>query len=103
VLDAGVTINTGPDSYVYLSVNGSMSAVRVSADTTLVLEKMDRIRPGREGDTDTMLNLQGRLHSGPGPKGLGQFQVRDHDSAWSGWNSRDGLVGDCHCAGQRPV
>jgi hypothetical protein len=58
MLDAGVTINTGPDSYVYLNVNGSMSAVRVSADTTLVLEKMDRIGPGREGDTETMLNLQ---------------------------------------------
>ena len=57
-LDAGVTVTTGPDSYVYLSVNGSMSAVRVSADTTLVLEKMDRIGPGRDGDTETMLNLQ---------------------------------------------
>jgi len=57
-LDAGVTVITGPDSYVYLSVNGSMSALRVSADTTLVLEKMDRIGPGREGDTETMLNLQ---------------------------------------------
>jgi hypothetical protein len=58
MLDAGVTINTGPDSYVYLSVNGSMSAVRVSSDTTLVLEKMDRLSPGRDGDTETMLNLQ---------------------------------------------
>jgi hypothetical protein len=58
MLDAGVTITTGPDSYVYLNVNGSMSAVRVSADTTLVLEKMDRIGPGREGDTETMLNVQ---------------------------------------------
>jgi hypothetical protein len=57
-LDAGVTINTGPDSYVYLSVNGLMSAVRVSADTTLVLQTMDRIGTGREGDTETMLNLQ---------------------------------------------
>jgi hypothetical protein len=57
-LDAGVTVITGPDSYVYLSVNGSMSAVRVSADTTLILEKMDRIGPGRDGDTETMLNLQ---------------------------------------------
>jgi hypothetical protein len=57
-LEAGVTIITGPDSYAYLSVNGSMSAVRVSADTTLVLEKMDRIGSGREGDTETMLNLE---------------------------------------------
>jgi hypothetical protein len=57
-LEAGVTVITGPDSYVYLSVNGSMSAVRVSADTTLVLEKMDRIGAGREGDTETMLNLE---------------------------------------------
>jgi hypothetical protein len=56
-LDAGVTVITGPDSYAYLSVNGSMSAVRVSADTTLVLEKMDRIG-GREGDTETMLNVE---------------------------------------------
>jgi len=58
LLDAGVTINTGPDSYVYLNVNGSMSAVRVSAETTLVLQTMNRIGPGREGDTETMLNVQ---------------------------------------------
>jgi hypothetical protein len=57
MLDPGVTVNTGADSYVYLNINGSMSAVRVSAETTLVLEKMDRIG-GREGDTETMLNIQ---------------------------------------------
>jgi FecR protein len=58
MLDPGVTITTGPDSYIYLNINGSMSAVRVSADTTLILEKMDRIGSGREGDTETMLNIQ---------------------------------------------
>jgi len=57
-LEAGVTITTGPDSYVYLNVNGVASIVRVSADTTLVLDKMDCIGPQNQGDTETMLRLQ---------------------------------------------
>jgi len=95
VLDPGVTITTGADSYVYLNVNGQMSAIRVSAETTLILEKMDRIG-GHEGDTETMLNVQaGSI--------LGQVQIRDHNTAWSGWNSRDGLVGRRHLFGQRAI
>jgi hypothetical protein len=58
VLAAGVTITTGPDSYVYLDVNGTTSSMRVSADTTLVLKTMDRVGPRHEGDTETMLDLQ---------------------------------------------
>lgn len=58
-LVAGATITTGPDSYADISVNDGMSAlVRVSADTTLVLDKMDIIGAQREGDTETMLDLK---------------------------------------------
>jgi len=58
VLEAGATIATGPDSYVYLNVNGMTSSIRLSADTTLILKTMDRIGPRHEGDTETMLVLQ---------------------------------------------
>jgi len=57
-LDPGATIRTGPESVVYLSVNGLTSAVRVQADTTLVIPQMDRIGAAREGDTQTQLELK---------------------------------------------
>jgi hypothetical protein len=57
-LSVGDKITTGPDSFVYLSVNGLSSAVRIASDTTLVLDKMERIGTSREGGRDTMLNLR---------------------------------------------
>ena len=58
VLEAGDSITTGPDAYVYLSVNGVTSAVRIGAETTLVLKTMENTGPGREGTTDTSLDLK---------------------------------------------
>jgi hypothetical protein len=57
-LDAGVTITTGPDSYVYVDVNGTTSSVRIAAETILALKTVDRVGPRREGETETMLVLQ---------------------------------------------
>ncbi len=57
-LEPGATITTGPDSYVYLNVNGLTSAVRVAAETTLVLQSLDRIGSRLEGVTETMLMLE---------------------------------------------
>jgi hypothetical protein len=56
-LHPGDKITTGPDSFVYLSVNGISSAVRVASDTTLAVETMERTGSWREGTTDTHLNL----------------------------------------------
>jgi hypothetical protein len=57
-LDPGTTITTGPDSLVYLSVNGLSSSVRIQADTTMAIPQMDRIGSAREGDTETTLDLK---------------------------------------------
>jgi hypothetical protein len=57
-LEPGVTITTGPDSTVYLSVNGLSSAVRIQPDTTMAISEMSRIGSARQGDTDTMLDLR---------------------------------------------
>jgi hypothetical protein len=57
-LDPGDTVTTGPGSFVYLSVNGLSSAVRVAADTTLLLKTMDRTGSYRQGTTDTSLDLK---------------------------------------------
>jgi hypothetical protein len=57
-LDPGTIITTGPDSVVYLSVNGLSSSVRIQADTTMAIPQMDRIGAGREGDTETTLDLR---------------------------------------------
>ena len=54
-LVAGTQIRTGPDSYVLLNINGLVSSVRISSDTTVTLTRMDR---PAEGDTETMLDLQ---------------------------------------------
>jgi hypothetical protein len=58
VLDPGTLISTGPESVVYLSVNGLSSSVRVQADTTMAIPQMDRIGSAREGDTETTLDLK---------------------------------------------
>jgi FecR protein len=57
-LDPGTVITTGPESVVYLSVNGLSSSVRVQADTTMAIPQMDRIGSAREGDTETTLDLK---------------------------------------------
>jgi hypothetical protein len=57
-LDPGTTITTGPESVVYLSVNGLSSSVRIQADTTMAIPQMDRIGSAREGDTETTLDLK---------------------------------------------
>jgi hypothetical protein len=57
-LAPGTTITTGPDSYIYLNVNGLASAVRVAADTTMVIPTMERIGSARDSDTETMLDLK---------------------------------------------
>jgi hypothetical protein len=57
-LDPGTTITTGPDSIVYLNVNGLSSSVRIQGDTTVAIPQMDRIGAAREGDTVTMLDLK---------------------------------------------
>jgi hypothetical protein len=58
VLNPGDKITTGPDSFVYVSINGVSSAVRIAAETTLVIDKMERTGSWREGTTDTGLNLR---------------------------------------------
>jgi len=57
-LDPGTIITTGPESVVYLSVNGLSSSVRIQADTSLAIPQMDRIGSAREGDTQTTLDLK---------------------------------------------
>jgi hypothetical protein len=57
-LAPGTTIITGPGSFAYLSVNGLSSAVRLDAKTTVVIERMERTGPAREGTTETRLNLK---------------------------------------------
>jgi hypothetical protein len=57
-LDPGTIITTGPESVVYLSVNGLSSSVRVAADSSLAIPQMDRIGSAREGDTETTLDLK---------------------------------------------
>jgi len=57
-LNSGDSITTGPDSFVYVSVNGLSSAVRISADTTMVIARMFRTGSAREGVHDTGLDLK---------------------------------------------
>ena len=57
-LEAGTTISTGPDSVVYLNVNGLSSSVRIQADTTMSIPQMERIGSAREGDTETTLDIK---------------------------------------------
>jgi hypothetical protein len=58
-LGAGTMISTGPDSYADITINdGVSSCLRITADTVVVLEKLDLIGAERERDTDTMLDLR---------------------------------------------
>ena len=57
-LDAGTTITTGPESQVYLSVNGLSSSVVLQSDTTMAIPQMNRRGPTRDSDTETMLDLK---------------------------------------------
>jgi hypothetical protein len=57
-LDSQTTIKTtGPDSHVNLWIKQNDSSVRVMPNTTLKIETMSFVG-GRDGDSDTMLNLQ---------------------------------------------
>jgi hypothetical protein len=61
-LDAGTTIKSGPESDIYLSLNGSASALHLIGDTTLAIAKMDRNSSTRHADTQTILDLKiGRI------------------------------------------
>jgi len=57
-LEAGATISTGPDAFVYLNVNGLLSTVRVASDTTIAISEMSRVGSAADGDTDTSLDLR---------------------------------------------
>jgi hypothetical protein len=57
-LDAGVVIRTGPDSSADLSVNGTSSALRIEAETTVGIPTMTRTDSGHDADQQTMLDLQ---------------------------------------------
>jgi hypothetical protein len=57
-LEPGATITTGPDSFVYLHVNGLASTVRIAAETTLSIPLMDRLGSDRLCDTQTLLDLK---------------------------------------------
>ncbi len=57
-LPAGTVITTGPDSEVYMSVNGITSAVKVSAETSMAIPKMDKIGKGSTAESETMLDLR---------------------------------------------
>jgi hypothetical protein len=57
-LEAGATITTDPDSYVYLNVNGLTSSVRVASETTLVLKNLDQVGSRHAGITETLLMLE---------------------------------------------
>jgi hypothetical protein len=59
-LNPGDTIVTGPDSFAWISVNGLSSALSVSANTTMVIERMTTAGSVGESNrvTDTALNLK---------------------------------------------
>jgi hypothetical protein len=57
-LSDGTTIDTGPDSVVYLNVNGLSSSLRMEADTTLTILRMDRSSARKNADTDTTVDLK---------------------------------------------
>jgi serpin B len=57
-LSPGTTLRTGPASYVYVSVNGLTSALRLNSETTLGLQIMTRTGAGATAATETMLDLK---------------------------------------------
>src|ERR1700733_14771262 len=58
ILAPGSVITTGPNSFVYVSVNGLSSAVRIASDTQMAIDRMERTGSSREGSHDTGLNLR---------------------------------------------
>jgi hypothetical protein len=58
ILPEGATIQTGADSAVDLQVNGHPSAVRVMADTTMILKTMKTFGSGGGARTETRLDLE---------------------------------------------
>jgi len=57
-LNPGAAIKAGADSSCDLQVNGRTSTVRITAGTTLILQKMTRTGEGRSADTETILDLK---------------------------------------------
>jgi len=57
-LAAGVTIQTGPDSYTDISANGISSVIRINADSRLDLEKMTYGGSLLSGDQETLVDLK---------------------------------------------
>lgn len=57
---AGVTIRTGPapECSADLSINGLTSAIRLTNNTTLLVQTMEYTGSPREGDTTTVLSLK---------------------------------------------
>ncbi len=58
VLEAGAVIRTGPDSSADVSVNGTSSALRVEAESTVAISSMTRTDSSRDSDQETLLDLQ---------------------------------------------
>jgi hypothetical protein len=55
---SGVVFRTGANSSLDLSVNGLSSAVRIEPDTVVAIPLMARSGPGRDADSQTMLDLR---------------------------------------------
>jgi hypothetical protein len=57
-LPAGVTITTGPESVVYLSLNGLASTLVIQPNTTISLTVMNRFGVERDWNSETRLDLK---------------------------------------------
>jgi hypothetical protein len=57
-LPPGTTIQTSPDSYLWASVNGLSSVVRIGANSTLQLQTMEREGSARLGNFTTVMDLK---------------------------------------------
>lgn len=62
-LNSGAVVRTAAGSFVYMAVNGKTSAVRVSENSVMALEKMQDLGTV-ENDTDTMLDIRAGTVSG---------------------------------------
>jgi len=55
---AGTTLRTGADSVMDLRVNGTVSSIRLEAQTTAQLQRMARASAETSADTETILDLK---------------------------------------------
>ena len=74
-LDPGACIRTSTDSDCYLQVNGLTSTIRVTEETTLILQKMTRTGVGARADTQTILDLKTGEILGSVRKACGGFKL----------------------------